>query len=112
MKELLVQTVEEGTGRAAKIEGLEIGGKTGTAQIARGGKYLKQYISSFFGFVNDEHGNSYTIGVTTINPNSKGKYWYYYYASWSAVPVFKEIVQNLVKLNYLIPKEDIISDKK
>ena len=109
MKKLLVRTVEEGTGRAARIEGLEIGGKTGTAQIARGGKYLKKYISSFIGFVNDEKGNSYTIGVTVMNPNSTGKYWYYYYASWSAVPVFKEIVQNLVKLNYLIPKEGIIS---
>ncbi|WP_368029633.1 peptidoglycan D,D-transpeptidase FtsI family protein [Arcobacter sp. s6] len=108
MKKLLVRTVEEGTGRAARIEGLEIGGKTGTAQIARGGKYLKKYISSFFGFVNDDKGNSYTIGVTVMNPNSTGKYWYYYYASWSAVPVFKEIVQNLVKLNYLSPKEGII----
>ena len=109
MKKLLVRTVEEGTGRAARIEGLEIGGKTGTAQIARGGKYLKKYISSFIGFVNDDAGNSYTIGVTVMNPNSTGKYWYYYYASWSAVPVFKEIVQNLVKLNYLTPKEGIIS---
>ena len=109
MKKLLVRTVEEGTGRAARIEGLEIGGKTGTAQIARGGKYLKKYISSFIGFVNDDVGNSYTIGVTVMNPNSTGKYWYYYYASWSAVPVFKEIVQNLVKLNYLTPKEGIIS---
>lgn len=112
MKKLLIQTVEEGTGRSAKIEGLEIGGKTGTAQIARGGRYLKEYISSFFGFVNDDEGNSFTIGVTVIKPNSKGKYWYYYYASSSAVPVFKEIVQNLVKLNYLTPKEDIILDKK
>jgi len=112
MKRLLVRTVQEGTGRAARIDGLEIGGKTGTAQIARGGVYLKKYISSFFGFVNDEHNNSYTIGVTVINPISTGKNWFYYYASWSAVPVFKEIVQNLVKLNYLTPKEDIISEKK
>lgn len=112
MKKLLIKTVNEGTGRAARIEGLEIGGKTGTANIARGGKYLKKYISSFIGFVNDDKGNSYTIGVTVMNPNSTGKYWYYYYASWSAVPVFKEIVQNLVKLNYLIPKESIIPEKQ
>ena len=112
MKRLLIRTVEEGTGKAAKMDGLEIGGKTGTAQIARGGVYLKKYISSFFGFVNDQHNNSYTIGVTVINPISTGKYWYYYYASSSAVPVFKELVQNLVKLNYLVPKEDIILDKK
>ena len=61
---------------------------------------------------NDQHNNSYTIGVTVINPISTGKYWYYYYASSSAVPVFKELVQNLVKLNYLVPKEDIILNKK
>ena len=111
MKELLIQTVNEGTGRAAKIEGLEIGGKTGTAQIARKGKYLKKYISSFFGFVNDGK-NSYTIGVTVMNPISTGRYWYYRYASSSAVPVFKEITKNLIKLNYLTPKKDIISENK
>jgi cell division protein FtsI (penicillin-binding protein 3) len=105
IKRMLVKTVQEGTGVAAKIDGLEIGGKTGTAQIARGGRYLKKYISSFFGFVNDGK-NSYTIGVTVMNPISTGKYWYYHYASWSAVPVFKEIVNNLVKLNYLTPKEE------
>lgn len=110
IKRMLVKTVDKGTGRAAKIEGLEIGGKTGTAQIARRGKYLKKYISSFFGFVNDGN-QSYTIGVTVMNPISTGKYWYYHYASWSAVPVFKEIVNNLVKLNYLTPKNDIISKK-
>jgi len=111
MKELLVQTVNEGTGKAAKMDGLEIGGKTGTAQIARKGKYLRKYISSFFGFVNDGK-NSYTIGVTVMNPISRGKYWYYYYASWSAVPVFKEITKNLIKLNYLTPKNDIIPENK
>ena len=111
MKKLLIETVNEGTGRAARMDNLEIGGKTGTAQIARGGVYLKKYISSFFGFVNDDKGNSYTIGVTVINPISTGVHWYYYYASWSAVPVFKEMVQNLIKLNYLSPKEDIISPK-
>lgn len=110
IKRLLIKTVDKGTGREAQIPGLEIGGKTGTAQIARGGKYLKEYISSFFGFVNDGK-NSYTIGVTVIDPVSTGKHWYYHYASWSAVPVFKEIINNLVRLNYLTPKKDIISKK-
>ncbi len=111
IKRMLIKTVTDGTGKSAQIDGLEIGGKTGTAQIARRGKYLKKYISSFFGFVNDENNNSYTIGVTVINPNSTGKYWYYYYASQSAVPIFKEVIKNLVSLNYIIPKNDIILNK-
>ena len=102
MKRLLIKTVQEGTGAGTLIEGLEVGGKTGTAQIARRGKYLRKYISSFFGFANDQN-SKYTIGVTVINPISTGKYWYYYYASSSAVPVYKELIQTLVKFKYLTP---------
>ena len=105
IKRLLIKTVTKGTGVNAYIEGLEVGGKTGTAQFARRGEYLKKYISSFFGFANDSK-NKYTIGVTVINPVSSGKNWYYHYASWSAVPVFKEIINTLVKLNYLEKKVD------
>jgi cell division protein FtsI (penicillin-binding protein 3) len=104
MKKLLIKTVEEGTGKKALYEGLEIGGKTGTANIAQNGQYQRKYMSSFFGFVNDEN-SRYTIGVTVNDPISTGKYWYYYYASNSAVPVFKEIVDIMVKLNYLKPKK-------
>lgn len=105
IKRLLIKTVDKGTGTNAQIDGLEIGGKTGTAQFARRGEYLKKYISSFFGFANDSK-NKYTIGVTVINPVSTGKHWYYHYAAWSAVPVFKDIVSTLVKLNYLEKKVD------
>ena len=100
MKELLIQTVEEGTGRKTFIEGLEIGGKTGTANVVKNGKYQRKYMSSFFGFVNDNK-NKYTIGVTINDPVNRGKKWYYYYASQSAVPVFREITKILLKLNYL-----------
>jgi cell division protein FtsI (penicillin-binding protein 3) len=107
MKKILVQTVEEGTGKKAYFEGLEIGGKTGTANMVKGGKYQRKYMSSFFGFANDKEGHKYTIGVTVNNPINTGKYWYYYYASNSAVPVFKELVSTLVKLNYLEPTLDV-----
>ena len=100
MKKMLIKTVAIGTGRKAKIDGLEIGGKTGTANVVEHGKYQRKYMSSFFGFVNDKE-KKYTIGVTVNDPVSRGKHWYYYYASNSAVPVFKEITKILLKLNYL-----------
>lgn len=102
MKELLIKTVLNGTGKNTIYEGLEIGGKTGTANIAINGKYKQKYISSFFGFANDSN-KKYTIGVTVNNPTSTGKHWYYYYASNSAIPVFKEVVDILVKDGYLQP---------
>ena len=100
MKDLLIKTVEIGTGKSTKIEGLEIGGKTGTANVVENGKYQRKYMSSFFGFVNDKN-HKYTIGVTVNDPVNRGKNWYYFYASSSAVPVFKEITKILLKLNYL-----------
>jgi len=105
VKKLLIQTVAEGTGRNTIINGLEIGGKTGTANKARGGRYKKKYISSFFGFVNDDKGHKYTIGVSVNEPIATGEHWYYYYASNSAVPVFKEVINTLVKFDYLKPSE-------
>ena len=95
IKKMLIKTVNKGTGGATKIEGLEIGGKTGTSQIARKGNYQKEYISSFFGFVNDKN-QKYTLGVTVFEPK-----WKYHYASSSAVPIFKDTINILVKQGYL-----------
>ena len=103
VKSFLIQTVQEGTGTKAKIDGLIIGGKTGTAQIARQGEYKKRYISSFFGLANDKSNHKYTIGVTVREPIATGKHWYYRYAASSAVPVFRETIKILIKLNYLVP---------
>ncbi len=102
MKRMLIKTVEKGTGRKTQIDGLEIGGKTGTANVVEKGRYQRKYMSSFFGFVNDKN-QRYTIGVTVNDPVNRGKKWYYYYASNSAVPIFKEIVKILIKLDYLHP---------
>ena len=101
MKRVLIKTVNEGTGKNAITEGVEVGGKTGTAQIAIRGIYENVYNSSFFGFANGKN-NRYTIGVTVIEPNPKG---YIYFASQSAVPVFKEIVDKMLELKFLTPMD-------
>lgn len=100
MQNILIKTVETGTGKATAIEGLTIGGKTGTAHIAKNGAYVNEYISSFYGFVNDEQNNKYTIGITVFEPKAE----YEYFASLTAVPVCKKIIEEMVKLDYLTPK--------
>jgi len=98
VKDTLIKNVEYGTGRLAKTEGLEVGGKTGTAMIAKNGRYIKEYHTSFYGFANDAQGNRYTIGVLVIEPKYEA-----HFASQSAVPVFKAVVDAMVDKDYLKP---------
>jgi len=97
IKKILKVVVKKGTGVEAQYDGLEIGGKTGTAHMSERGVYLKKYNSSFFGFANDDSGHKYTIGVLVINAKKP----YKYFASASAVPTFRKIVEQMVGLSYL-----------
>ncbi|TXE83573.1 penicillin-binding protein 2 [Campylobacter peloridis] len=99
MQQILINVIEKGTGKKAQTQGIIIGGKTGTARIAeRKGYTSNRYNASFFGFANDET-HHYTIGVLVRNPTKA----YSYYAAQSALPVFKDTVNILIKENYLKP---------
>lgn len=76
----LIATIEEGTGKKAKIEGYTIGGKTGTAQ--QGVRADSKYTVSFIAFLPADNPQyiaitlihkpeSYTDGVTTVSPIMK-----------------------------------------
>ena len=95
INDMLLGTVNRGTGSAAQYDGLSVGGKTGTAHVAYKGRYIEEYHSSFYGFANDKMGNKYTIGVFTIKPKKV------YFASQTSAPVFQKVVATLVKHNYL-----------
>ena len=99
MMNILEKVVKKGTGTKAYTPGLRVGGKTGTAHIAgKKGGYAKLYNSSFIGFANDKK-RRLTIGVLIREPKKR----YHYFASMSAVPVFKQIVDLLVEQGELKP---------
>ena len=102
MQKILMKVVQQGTGTGTKMQGLEVGGKTGTAHIAEDGVYVKSYNGSFFGFVNDKK-SKYTIGVLVREAKKRKAY----FAAQSAVPVFKELIEKLVENGYLTPSPDI-----
>ena len=103
--DILLEVVKRGTGVKAQYPGLEIGGKTGTAHIAKNGRYVREYHSSFYGFANDKSGNKYTIGVLVIRAKKR----YKYFASQSAVPTFKNLVRILVEQGKLKPDPEVIA---
>jgi len=96
MKDILIKTVNEGTGTKAKTQGIEVGGKTGTAHIVEDGKYVSEYNTAFIGFANDTK-SKYTIGVIVIRPKKSQ------FAAQTAVPVYKKMIDILVEEEYLKP---------
>jgi len=99
MKDILIKTVNQGTGTKAITPGLIVGGKTGTAHIVERGQYVNKYNTAFIGFANDKNVNL-TMGAIVIQPKKSQ------FASQTAVPTFKKAVDILIEDGYLEP--DII----
>jgi cell division protein FtsI (penicillin-binding protein 3) len=96
IKNILIKTVNKGTGKKARTPGIIIGGKTGTAHIVEKGKYVKKYNTAFMGFANDKTRN-YSIGVVVVQPKKSQ------FASQTSVPVFKKAVDIMIEDGYLKP---------
>lgn len=93
LRKTLRKTVIEGTGKGADTSLAEIAGKTGTAQIATKGAYVKgQYVSSFVGFWPYKN-PKYVLLVVLGEPKGAK-----YYGGEIAAPVFKTIVEDLVQI--------------
>ena len=93
MREYLRGVIEKGTGKAAKLDFISVGGKTGTSQKLVDGKYSKsQYNSSFIGFFPVE--NPQVLCLILVNSPEKGKY-----GGAVAAPIFKEVAEKIVKSN-------------
>jgi cell division protein FtsI/penicillin-binding protein 2 len=95
LREMLGAVVDSGTAKAARIPGLAIAGKTGTAQKydANVGTYGRgMYLSSFAGFVPAQAPR--LVGVVVIDePHGKQ-----YYGGEVAAPVFREVLLDLMRL--------------
>ncbi|RKY38467.1 MAG: hypothetical protein DRP76_04440 [Candidatus Omnitrophota bacterium] len=96
-KKILVQVVEEGTGRRAKIKYVRVGGKTGTAQrfnIQLGRYAPYSYQASFVGFLENEK-LSLVIGVTIEEPKKS------HLGGVVAAPLFKKIAEKILAYKVL-----------
>ncbi len=95
-KQMLEGVVQNGTGKGLKITAFKVGGKTGTAQIAKAGKGggygevgKRDYQASFVGYFPADK-PLYTC-IVIINSPSNG----IYYGGLVAGPVFKEIAEKV-----------------
>ncbi|MFH1708547.1 MAG: penicillin-binding protein 2 [Planctomycetota bacterium] len=100
MREIMAQVVERGTGTKARVEGVRVAGKTGTAQMlitdpATGAKTYSEdaFLSSFCGFAPAEDPRICLI-VSVMNPKGKS-----YYGGSVAAPAVRTIIERT--LSYL-----------
>lgn len=90
IRDMLVSVVEEGTGKRAKLDGVKVAGKTGTATKVVNGRYdPKKVVLSFFGFFPADS-PKWVIGVVLDEPA---------YGKWGgevAAPLFAALGQQIL----------------
>jgi cell division protein FtsI/penicillin-binding protein 2 len=94
LQQMLCAVVDSGTATAARLRGLRIAGKTGTAQkmdprTHRYGTHM--YIASFAGFAPADH--PALVGVVVIDEPGGSAY----YGGQIAAPVFREVMLDLMR---------------
>ena len=106
VREALESVVTNGTGRPAYIEGYRVGGKTGTAQKVKDGKYMVgNYIVSFIGFLPADDPE---IIVYIAVDNAKGVT---QYGGTIAAPIAKNVLTDAIDI-LGIEKRDTTTEKK
>ncbi|MGA8830567.1 MAG: penicillin-binding transpeptidase domain-containing protein [Desulfomonilaceae bacterium] len=100
--DILRKTVAQGTGKAAAIPGVEIIGKTGTAQKAdsKGGYSKEKYLMSFLGAIESIKPRIVVLVLidepVAGNDRTGGKV---------AAPVFRKIAEGILALSGSVPRE-------
>ena len=102
-----IVTNKEGTAELANVEGYEVGGKTGTAQISKNGKYTRDKINTFAAIFPFQKPR-YTLVVMLDEPKTNSEYIYYYRddkqptkgtpfntAGWTSVEVAGKIIEKI-----------------
>ncbi len=105
VRQMMISTVDKGTGVSAQIKGFNVGGKTGTAQKAKEngiGYEHGKYIASFVGFFPDP--NPKAVILVTVNAPQG-----VYYGSQVAAPIFRQIAEELVRHWNIDPTRPIVT---
>ena len=91
MRHMLANVVRNGTGKRAQITGVEVAGKTGTAQRAKlegGGYEDDEFVVSFIGFLPAEE-PEYLCLIVMLNPRTEK------WGSRVAAPIFRRVMEKV-----------------
>ncbi len=99
LRSVMVRIAEETSGRKARVAGIEIGGKTATAEKrnADGSIDRKRNLTAFAGIF-PANAPQYTILVILDEPHGTEESWGWRTAAWNAVPTTGKILDSILPL--------------
>lgn len=103
---LLRLVVKKGTGRKADVNGLLVGGKTGTANKAVNGKYQKNLRISSFLSAFPMHKPKFVVLTVLDEPKGTQETFNFATAGWNAAPLAGDIIKRLGPLYNIGPYDE------
>ena len=98
LRPIMLRVAEETSGKRARVAGVQIGGKTATAEKYTNGKIdTKRNVTAFVG-VFPANAPQYTILVVLDEPHGTKEAWGGRTAAWNAVPVTGKILDSILPL--------------
>ena len=106
VRKLMELVVAGGTGKKAAVEGYNIGGKTGTAEKNKNGRYDKSaLLSSFIGVFPMEEPR-YVVLAMLDEPKGTEDTQGYATGGWTGAPVVARVVEQMAPLYHIPPAPD------
>ncbi len=98
LRPIMLRVAEETSGKQARVAGIQIGGKTATAEKIINGKIdRKKNITAFVGIF-PVNAPQYTILVVLDEPQGTKESWGWRTAAWNAVPTTGKILDSILPL--------------
>ena len=93
IREIMRETVTDGTGKQAYLDGYDVGGKTGSAEKVIDGKYSKKLLLSSFVGAFPMYNPRYIVLVMVDEPKGIKETYGYATGGWVAAPVVGKIIK-------------------
>ena len=98
LRSIMLRVAEETSGKQARVAGIQIGGKTATAEKYTNNKIdTKRNVTAFVGIF-PVHAPQYTILIVLDEPQGTKESWGWRTAAWNAVPTTGKILDSILPL--------------
>lgn len=106
MRLLMRLVVTEGSGKQAEVPGYVVGGKTGSAELAKAGGYSQNQIRTSFVAAFPMHQPRYVVLVLLDEPQGLKETYNFSTAGWNAVPAVGRIIAEIAPMLGVYPTTD------